>query len=80
MGQTPRIEAPREAAVAPSAATDLGDVRKRRGIGDDQVSAEEGVVGAVVDEAVVVEEVGAGAAVAAVGVEAGAREEVGHRS
>jgi hypothetical protein len=78
MGQKLRIEAPREAAVAPSAATDLGDVRKRRGIGDDQVLAEEGVGVSVVAEAVLVE---AGAVVVEeVGVEVGAREEVGHRS
>lgn len=82
MELTLRIEAPREAALAPSGATALGDVRRRRGIGDDQVLAEEGVGVSVVAEAVVVEagavveEVGAGAVVAAVVVEDGAREEV----
>ena len=85
MELTLRIEAHREAALAPSGATALGDVRRRRGIGDDQVLAEEGVGVSVVAEAVVeagavVEEVGAGAVVAAVVVEAGAKEEVGHRS
>jgi hypothetical protein len=85
MELTLRIEAPREAALAPSGATALGDVRRRREIGDDQVLAEEGVGVSVVAEAVVeagavVEEVGAGAVVVvAVVVEAGAREEVGHR-
>jgi hypothetical protein len=86
MELTLRIEAPGEVAPEPSGATDLGDVRKRRGIGEDQVLAGEGVGVSVVAEAVVVEAgavvvegAGAGAVVAAV-VEAGAREEVGHRS
>jgi hypothetical protein len=65
---------------------DRGDVRRRQAIGDDQVLAEEagvsvGEAAAVAAGTVVaaVAAVVAGAVVAAV-AEAGAREEVGHRS
>ena len=80
MGLALRIEAHREVAPEPSGATERGDEHSRRAIGDDQVLADaEGVEATVVEAAVAVEEVVAVAA-AAVVVEAGAREEVDHRS
>ena len=80
MGLALRIEAHREAAPEPSGAMKRGDEHRRRAIGDDQVLADAvGAEATVVEAAVAVEEVVAVVVAAAV-VEAGAREEVDHRS